>query len=111
MNTDIKFHVSFTFVAPSSRQCLAHIRPYACMCAKSLQSCPTLCNPMDCTRQAPLSMGFSGQEYYSGLPCSPPGDLPDPGIKPQVSYISCIAKRILYKLVPDGKPIRPYIDR
>ena len=33
-------------------------------------------------RQAPLSMGFSGKEYQSGLPCLPPGDLPDPGIKP-----------------------------
>ena len=31
---------------------------------------------------APLSMGFSRQEYWSGLPCHPPGDLPDPGIKP-----------------------------
>ena len=32
--------------------------------------------------QAPLSTGFSRQECYSGLSCSPPGDLPDPGIKP-----------------------------
>ena len=32
--------------------------------------------------QTPLSMGFSRQEYWSGLPCPPPGDLPDPGIKP-----------------------------
>ena len=32
--------------------------------------------------QAPLSMGFSMQEYWSGLPCPPPGDLPYPGIKP-----------------------------
>ena len=32
--------------------------------------------------QTPLSMGFSRQEYWSGLPCSPPVDLPDPGIKP-----------------------------
>ena len=31
--------------------------------------------------QAPLSMGFSRQEYWSGLPCPPAGDLPDPGIK------------------------------
>ena len=30
--------------------------------------------------QAPLSMGFFRQEYWSGLPCPPPGDLPDPGI-------------------------------
>ena len=32
--------------------------------------------------QAPQSMGFSRQEYWSRLPCSPPGDIPDPGIKP-----------------------------
>ena len=34
-------------------------------------------------RQAPLSMGFSRQEYWSGLLCPLPGDLPDPGIKPE----------------------------
>ena len=34
-------------------------------------------------RQAPLSMGFSRQEYWSGLPCPPPGDLPDAGIEPE----------------------------
>ena len=38
-------------------------------------------------RQAPLSMGFSRQEYWSGLPCSPPGGLPNPGTEP-VSLIS-----------------------
>ena len=32
-------------------------------------------------RQAPLSMGFSRQEYWSGSPCPPPGDLSDPGIE------------------------------
>ena len=47
-----------------------------------------LYNPMDCgpcslppTPEAPLSMRFSQQEYWSGLPCPPPGDLPNPGIK------------------------------
>ena len=45
--------------------------------------CPTLCDPMDCTHQAPLSMEFSRQEYWSGLPCPPAGDLPNPGIKPR----------------------------
>ena len=40
---------------------------YACMLAKSLQSCLTLCDPMDCSPQAPLSMEFSKQEYWSGL--------------------------------------------
>ena len=47
--------------------------------------------------QAPLSMEFSRQEYWSGLPFSSPGDLPSPGVKPsQVSYVSCIGRRILY---------------
>ena len=50
--------------------------------AKSLHSCPTLCHPKDLAHQAALSMGFSRQEYWSGLPCSPPGDLPNPGIEP-----------------------------
>ena len=38
--------------------------------------------PWTVARQAPLSMGFSRQDYWSGLPCPPPGDLPNPGIKP-----------------------------
>ena len=57
--------------------------PWNCLCAlgaKSLQSYPTLCNPMDSS--LPGTMGFSRQEYCSGLPCPPPGDHPDPGIKP-----------------------------
>ena len=36
--------------------------------AKSLQSYPTLCDPTDCRLQAPMSMGFSRQEHWSGLP-------------------------------------------
>ena len=46
------------------------------------QSCPILCDPMTVASQAPLSMEFSSQEYWSGLPCLPPGDLPNSGIKP-----------------------------
>ena len=53
-----------------------------CVCAKSLQSCLTLCDPRDCSLQAPLSMGFFRQEHWSGLASSPPGHLPDSGIKP-----------------------------
>ena len=45
------------------------------------QSCLTFCNPPTIAHQAPLSMGFSRQEYWGGLPCPPPGDLPDPGIE------------------------------
>ena len=39
--------------------------------------------PWTIARQAPLSMGVSRQEYWSGLPFPSPGDLPDPGIKPR----------------------------
>ena len=58
-----------------------------CMHAQSLQLCPTLCNPMDVASQAPLSMGFSRQIYWTEFPWPPPGDLPDSGIKP-VSAVS-----------------------
>ena len=44
---------------------------------------------MDCSPQTPLSVEFSRQEYWSGLPCPPPGDLPDPGITAE-SHVSCI---------------------
>ena len=47
------------------------------------QLCPTLCDSVDCSRQAPLSMGFS-REHWSGLPCPPPGDLPDLVIEPSL---------------------------
>ena len=40
------------------------------------QLCPAAC-------EAPLSMGFSRQEYWSGLPCPPPGHLPNPGMEPE----------------------------
>ena len=50
-----------------------------CVQAKSLQSFPTLYDPVVC--QVPLSMGFSRQEYWSGLLCSPPADLSDPEIE------------------------------
>ena len=54
----------------------------AAAAAKSLQSCPTLCDPTDGSHQAPPSLGFSRQEYWSGWSFPPPGYLPDPGIEP-----------------------------
>ena len=45
------------------------------------KSCPTLFNPMDCNPPGSSSLRFSRQEYWSGLPCPPPGDLPKPGIE------------------------------
>ena len=52
-----------------------------------------LCNPMDHTRQPPLSMGLSRQEYWSGLPCPSPGDLPDPVIEPMSLTSPALADR------------------
>ena len=127
-----------------------------CACAKSLQSCPTLCDPMDFSspgssvlgilqtrllewvampssrgysrvrdrncisyvsciaaltnsfsylepvvaHQAPLSMGFSRQEYWSRLPFPSPGDLPNPGIEPGSPALQT-------DLLPAGPPGKP----
>ena len=55
------------------------------------QSCPTLCDPWTVTYQAPLSMGFLRQEYWSGLLFPSPGDLPNPGIEPGSSTLQADA--------------------
>ena len=44
--------------------------------------CPTLATPWTVAHEAPLPMGFSRQEYWSGFPCPPPEDLPNPGTEP-----------------------------
>ena len=56
------------------------------------QSCLTLCNLMDYSQ--PGSMGFSRQEYWSGLSCYPPGDLPNPGIKSTSLLSPALAGRL-----------------
>ena len=58
----------------------------ACMLSRFSHVC--LCATLwSVARQAPLSLRFFRQEYWSGLPCPPPGDLPDPGVKP-MSFMS-----------------------
>ena len=52
-----------------------------CVHASSVMS-DSFVTPWTVAHQAPLSMGFPRQEYWSGLPCPPPGDLPNPGIEP-----------------------------
>ena len=59
----------------------SHINVHMCVHAKLLQSCPALCDPWPVAHQPPPSMGFSRQEYWSGVPCPSPGDLRDPGIE------------------------------
>ena len=65
------------------------------------QSCPTLCDPVDCSPPAPLSMGFSRREYWSGLPFPSPGDLPDPGTEPKSPALQADA----LTSEPPGKPM------
>ena len=51
-------------------------------CPQSLSHIQLFVTPWTVAHQAPLSMGFSRQEYWGGLPFPPPGHLPDPGIEP-----------------------------
>ena len=60
--------------------------------------------PWTVVHQAPLSMGFSRQEYWSGLPFPSPVDLPDPGIEPSSPALS----GRFFTAEPPGKPSKPY---
>ena len=53
------------------------------MCSQSLGHVPLFETPRTITRQAPLSMGFPKQQYWSELPIPPPGDLTNPGTEPK----------------------------
>ena len=73
---------------------------------KPLSHVQLLTTPWTAACQAPLSMGFSRQEYWSGLPCPPPGDLPNPGIEPRspVLQTDCLPSE------PPGKPMNTGVD-
>ena len=73
------------------------------MCAKQLQSCPVLCNPMDCSLPGSSVHGILQQEYWSRLPCPPQGDLPDSGIKSE-SLKSPAMTGGFFTTNPIGKP-------
>ena len=74
------------------------------MCVRG-QLSPTFCEPMDCrvAHQAPLSMEFSRQEFWNGLPFLTPGDLPDLGIE-RASLASPALAGTFFTTVPSGKP-------
>ena len=79
--------------------CYSIVFTYMGMCACSvIQPCPTL-TPWTVACQAPPPWGFSSQEYWSGLPCHPSGDLPNPGIKPRSPTLQAVS--LLSK--PPGK--------
>ena len=68
----------------------------ACVHAMSLQSSPTLCDPMDGSPPDSSVHGSSRQEYWSGLLYPPPGCLPNPGIEPMSLMSTCIGRQVLY---------------
>ena len=74
-----------------------------CVCVLVTQSCLTICQSLwTVACQAPLSMGFSRQEYWSGLPCSSSGYLSDPGIEPGPPALQANS-------LPSKPPGKPYI--
>ena len=64
-----------------------------CVCPKLLSSVQLFVMPWTVARQHLPSMGFSRQQYWSGLPCPPPGDLPDPGMEPKSLTSPALAGR------------------
>ena len=75
---------------------------FMCVHAKSLQSCLTV-TLWTVTPQAPLSLVYSRQESWNGMPCPPPGHLPNPGIKP-VSLMSPTLAGKSFTTGVTGKP-------
>ena len=73
------------------------------MCVLVTQLYPTLCDSMDCSLPGPLSMGFSRQEYWNGLPVPSPENLPNPEIEPRSPVMQ--ADSLLSE--PPGKPLPP----
>ena len=63
---------------------------------------------MGCS-QALLTVGFSRQEYWSGWPFPPPGDLPHPGVEPALSVVPALASRF-FTTEPHGKPTFPSLE-
>ena len=80
---------------------------YVCVCMCSVaQLCPTLCDLTDCS-SSDSSVGFSRQEYWSGLPFPPTGDLPNPGIE-TMSLASPALVGGLFTTEPSGKPLNMF---
>ena len=76
--------------------------------AESLQSCLTLCNPIDYSPPGSFVHGILQQEYRNGLPCPLPGDLPDPGIEPLSPMSPALAGGFFTTKAHLGSPIAVY---
>ena len=65
--------------------------------------------PWSVAHKAPLSMAFSREEYWNGLPCPPPGDLPDPGIEPTSLMSPALASRFFTTSTTWEAPLTPAV--
>ena len=74
------------------------------MKVKSLSHVQLFATPWTVAYQAPPSMGFSRQEYWSGLPFPSPGNIPDPGVEPESLSSSALAGRF-FTTEPPRKPV------
>ena len=77
---------------------------YACSVTSVMPNSETL---WTAAHLASLSMGFSRQKYWRGLPCPPPGDLPDPGIELR-SFVSSASQADSLPLSHPGSPLDVY---
>ena len=78
-----------------------------CVCSVA-QLCPDLCDPWTVARQARLSMGFSRQQYWSGLSFPPSRDFPNPGIKPAGLFVGFFYHQAPGKDWEDPDVLEPY---
>ena len=85
-----------------------HVCVCVCVCMKLLQLCLTFCDPVDCSLPGSCVHGSLRQEYWSGLPCPPPGDLPNPGIELKSPGSPALASGSS-PIAPPGKPMCPFI--
>ena len=75
-----------------------------CMHAHCFRRVRLFVTPWTVAHQAPLSMGFSRQEYWSGLPCPPPGDLSNPGVEPASSTLQVDSLLLSHGGSPENQP-------
>ena len=101
---DIVFHGCITFsgcpLLCRSRAYLSYVLCWLCLIT---ELCPTLCDPMDYSPTGSSVHGDSpGKKYWSGLPCPPPGDLPNPGTEPR-------SLELQVDSLPAEPPEKPYL--
>ena len=80
----------------------SNFRVPVCVCSVA-RSCPTVCDPMDCSLPGSLTMGYPKQEYWNRLQFSTPGDIPNSGIEAPSPEMPALAG-LFFTTEPPGKP-------